>query len=178
MKRLPKHEKLKYVLNSQEKGIRRQNIAKNMGYDRIDSLDRFMKNQGYINIDNVYVLQMDDSCPIQTDVLQMEGSCPTIDLVQSENKERLLDIVENHGKIMNMIQWFENMEDTCPTQIIEVNTGLSIDYIKSKSIKTTVRVDKEVWDKFSNICINNYSQYSKVDLLSQALNEFINKYGK
>lgn len=67
------------------------------------------------------------------------------------------------------------MEDTCPTQIIEVVNGLQINYIKSKAIKTTVRVDDDVWTTFSDICKDKYSQFSKVDILSQILHEFNKK---
>ena len=73
-------------------------------------------------------------------------------------------------------KYARQMEDTCPTEVIEIVSGLQINYNKSEVIKTTVRVDKNIWNEFSNLCIDKYSQFSKIDILSQLLHEFIEKY--
>ena len=115
-------------------------------------------------------ITVEDSCPI--DVVQ-EDTCPTVSI---QNQQKLIDIIDNHNKIMDIIKWFDNREDTCPTQVIEVVTGLQINYNKSKAIKTTVRVDDDVWNTFSDICKDKYSQFSKVDILSQLIHEFNEKH--
>ena len=149
-KDLPKEEKLNYILQLIDKDYNRKNITENMGYSRPDSLDRFITKYGF-TVDketNKYVRQKEDSCPTDDIVVAMEDSCP-IDTVQ---------------------------EDTCPTEVIEIVSGLQINYNKSEVIKTTVRVDKNIWNEFSDICTNKYNQFSKIDILSQMLHEFIEKY--
>ena len=184
-KDLPKEEKLNYILQLIDKGYDRKCITENMGYSRPDSLDRFITKFGF-TVDketNKYARQMEDTCPTDDIVVEMEDTCPTINI---QNQQKLIDIIDNHNSIMaiannsdrfmKMLEKFEAMEDTCPTEVIEVINGLQINYNKSEVVKTTVRVDKDIWNEFSSICINKYSQFSKVDILSQVLKEFIDKY--
>lgn len=182
-KKLKGKDKLEYILRFQNEGLDPQQIADKMGYSQLKNLNDFMRKQGYKKQDNRYILKVEDSCPINgiaitiedtcpIDAIQ-EDSCPTIDL---QNQQKLIDIIDNHNKIMDIIKWFDNKEDTCPTEVIEVINGLQINYNKSEVAKTTVRVDKDIWNEFSSICINKYSQFSKVDILSQVLKEFIDKY--
>ena len=200
-KDLPKEDKLNYVMDLIYEGYDRKYISEKMGYSRLDSLDRFVKKYGfaidketnrYVDTNEVtrtlsdvivkVTRQTKDSCPTEGIAITMEDSCP-IDVVQEDtcptinlqHQQKLLDIIDNHNKIMDMIKWFVTMEDTCPTQIIEVVDGLQIDYIKSKAIKTTIRVDDDVWTTFSDICKDKYGQFSKVDILSQILHEFNEK---
>ena len=181
-KKLKPKDKLEYILRLQGDGLTPQQISDSMGYSRLKNLNEFMRTQGYKRQDNRYISQVEDTCPANEIAITMEDSCP-IDVVQEDtcptinlqHQQKLLDIIDNHAKIMDMIKWFDSKEDTCPTQIIEVVDGLQIDYIKSKAIKTTVRVDDAVWTTFSNICKDKYSQFSKVDILSQILHEFNKK---
>lgn len=43
------------------------------------------------------------------------------------------------------------LKESCPIDVIEVKSGLQIDFDKSESIKTTIRVDKDVWYNFSSL---------------------------
>ena len=176
-------KKLEYILGLQAQGLDPEAIANNMGYSRLKNLNEFMSKQGYKKKDNRYIRQMEDNSPIDEIAITVEDSCP-IDVVQEDtcptvsiqNQQQLIDIIDNHIKIMDIIKWFDNREDTCPTQVIEVVTGLQINYNKSKAIKTTVRVDDDVWNTFSDICKDKYSQFSKVDILSQLIHEFNEKH--
>ncbi|MBP3928643.1 MAG: hypothetical protein J6D47_03605 [Peptostreptococcaceae bacterium] len=184
-KDLPKEEKLKYVLQLIAQGYDRKYISEDMGYSRPDSLDRFMNNHSYIKDKqtNSYVLPMEDTCPVNEIAITTEDTCP-IDVAQEDtcptinlqNQQKLLDIIDNHNKIMDIIKWFDTKEDSCPTEVIEVVNGLQINYNKSETVKTTVRVDKDIWNEFSNLCIDKYSQFSKIDILSQILADFIKTY--
>ena len=42
-------EKIQYIMELQEKGLSRKEIAVEFGYTRVDTLDRLMKKYGYIN---------------------------------------------------------------------------------------------------------------------------------
>ena len=191
-KKLKAKDKLEYILRLQGDGLTPQEISDSMGYSQLKNLNDFMRTQGYKRQDNRYIRQVEDICPANEIAIAMEDSYPidigqedTYPTVSIQNKQKVMDIIDKHNeimdiannspRIMNMLKWFESMEDTCPTQIIEVVDGLQIDYIKSKAIKTTVRVDDAVWTTFSNICKDKYSQFSKVDILSQILHEFNKK---
>ena len=47
---------------------------------------------------------------------------------------------------------------------------------KSEAIKTTIRVDKDVWDNFSSLCKDKYNHLNKHDIISKAFIEFMEKY--
>ena len=99
-----------------------------------------MKNYGY-TIDrqtNKYILQVEDVCHTEEIAITVEDTCPTVSI---QNQQKLLDIIDNHNKIMDMIKWFETKEDNCPTNIIELVDGLQINYNKSEVVKSTIRVD-------------------------------------
>lgn len=158
-KKLSTDDKIAYVLRLIDEGLTPQEVSEKMGYSNLKALSKFMNKKGFSKQGNYYILR--------------EDSCPTHSI---QNQQKLIDIIDNHSKIMDIIKWFDTKEDTCPTEVIEVVTGLQIDYEKSNSIKTTVRVDENIWNEFSNICKDKYSQFSKVDILSQALKEFIERY--
>ena len=171
-KKLKAKDKLEYILRLQSEGLDPQQISDNMGYSRLKNLNEFMKKQGYENQDNRYIRQVEDICPTSEMAITVEDSCHTVSL---QDQHKLIDIIDNHNKIMDMLKWFENMEDTCPTEVIEVVSGLQINYIKSNTVKTTIRIDDDVWTTFSDICKDKYGQFSKVDILSQILHEFNEK---
>lgn len=183
LKKLKSKEKLEYILKLQSEGLEPKDIADKMGYSQLKNLNDFMRRQGYSKTDNSYILKMEDTCPINEIAITMEDTCPIDDMqediyptIDIQKQQKLIDIIDNHNKIMDIIKWFDSKEDICLTEVIEVVNGLQINYNKSKPVKTTVRVDDVVWEEFSNMCKDKYSQYSKVDLLSQALHEFCDKY--
>ena len=166
----------------QEKGLSRKEIAVEFGYTRVDTLDRLMKKYGYNKIDGKFVLTVEDSCPppVQNGGISIiEEVCPPngghlLSSLDAQNK--LLNIVNNYDKLMYVIDNFDNMEDNCPIDVIEVKSGLQIDFDKSEAIKTTIRVDKDVWDNFSSLCKDKYNHLNKHDIISKAFIEFMEKY--
>lgn len=186
-KKLSADKKLNYILTLQDQGLTRKEIAKEMEYTRLDTLDRFMKKQGYNRINDIYKLEEDncrtnihddDTCSIAIPEV-MEDNSPTTGIQDKEIQQKLLNMVNNYDSFINVINWFNDgghMEDSSP--IIEVNTGLQMDFDKSETIKTTIRVDKDIWDDFSKICKSKYNHLNKHDLISKAFLDFINNYDK
>ncbi|HBF6599518.1 TPA: hypothetical protein KOT48_003684 [Clostridioides difficile] len=187
LKKLETKEKIKFILEQQEKGLSRKEISELFKYSKVSRLDDFMKRNNYIKIDDKFILnnggQVEDK---EQEVLKIPDSIVNAQIIQTyENQNKLFDIINNYDTITQMTEWFKSnvmsggqMEDTQKiTEIIEVNTGLQIDYKKSKPVKTTVRVDEEVWTTFGKLC-ENYSHLSKIDILSQCVYEFIKKYEK
>ena len=175
-------KKINYILGLQDKGLSRKDIAADFGYTRVDTLDRLMKKYGYEKIDGKFILSMDDKCPtsIKKEVISMvKDSCPPYGgqlLGSSDVQTKLLNLVSNYDKIMYVINNFDKMEDSCPIDVIEVKSGLQIDFKKSEAIKTTIRVDKDIWDDFSDLCKDKYKHLNKHDIISKAFIEFMDKY--
>lgn len=184
-KKLSTDKKLDYILTLQNKGLTRKEIAKEMEYTRLDTLDRFMKKQGYNRVNDIYKLE-EYNCRtnIHNDKTYsisipnpMEDNSPTTRIQDKEIQQKLLTMVNNYDSFMNVINWFNDgghKEDN--STVIEVNTGLQMDFIKSEPIKTTIRVDKDIWESFSNICKSKYAHLNKHDLISKAFLDFINSY--
>ena len=74
-------EKIQYIMELQEKGLSRKEIAVEFGYTRVDTLDRLMKKYGYNKIDGKFVLTVLRLCKMEVFqllkkfVLQMEDIC-------------------------------------------------------------------------------------------------------
>lgn len=175
-------QKIKYIMELQEKGLSRKEIAVEFGYTRVDTLDRLMRKYGYEKIDGKFIIHMGDSCTTSDSkevISNDKESCPTYggQLLESfDIQNKLLNIVNNYDKIMYVIDNFNSVEDSCPIDVIEVKSGLQIDFKKSEAIKTTIRVDKDIWDDFSDLCKDKYKHLNKHDIISKAFIEFIDKY--
>lgn len=197
LKKLNSTDKINFVLEQQQKGLSRKEIAQLFNYSKISRLDDFMKRNNYIKVNDKFVLndggQMEDierttsskasNLVNNKDIKTKEDNYPPTILQNEDIQSKLLNMISHYDDFVNMVKWFNGsgatirqMEGNYPP-IIEIQNGLQINYSKTEPIKTTVRVDKEIWDKFSNLC-NEYNCYSKVDLLSQCMYEFIEKYSK
>ena len=175
-------KKIKYIIELQDKGLSRKDIAVEFGYTRVDTLDRLMKKYGYEKIDGKFTLNVEDNCTTsshKTDISIVRDNCPPYggQLLESfDVQNKLLNIVNNYDKLMHVIDNFDSVEDNCPIDVIEVKSGLQIDFEKSEAIKTTIRVDKDIWDDFSDLCKDKYKHLNKHDLISKSFIEFRDKY--
>lgn len=182
-KKLSSEAKLKHILQLQKDGMSRKEIAEKVEYTRIDTLDRFMKNKGYLKQDDKYVLIVEDRSridAIQPNKIALGGVSKakedkyTISVLQStESQEKLTNILNNHSELLEMLDWFREVKAKYPT--IDIPLNFTIDYEKSNAIKTTIRVDEEIWNEFSNLCKSKYVHLSKVDIVSQILKNFIDE---
>lgn len=182
-KKLSSEAKLKHILQLQKDGMSRKEIAEKVEYTRIDTLDRFMKNKGYLKQDDKYVLIVEDRSridAIQPNKIALGGVSKakedkyTVSVLQSsESQEKLTNIIDNHNELLEMLEWFRNMKAKYPT--VDLPLTFTINYEKSQAVKTTVRVDDDIWKEFSNICKTKYVHMSKVDILSQILKNFIDE---
>lgn len=97
-------------------------------------------------------------------------------LVTKELQNNMIQLSNDYERINKMLEWFENERDNSMTDVtVRINEGLSIDYIRSKELRKTIRVDENVYESLRELS-NEYQQYSIKDLLSQAIYEFVNKY--
>ena len=151
-------------------------VCKELDIGRSTIRDRFKKHKYmYIKGLNKYVCNVEyegkkntNNNKYNTDVIQK--SCITDIMIKSDEevKANLLDIVNNYEILKEIIELHK-----CRTSVIKEQ--ITIDLEEAESKLTTLRVNANVLKKFNNFCTKN-KQYKKVDLLSQALKEFIEKY--
>lgn len=101
-----------------------------------------------------------------------------IDLKNDALKKNLIGLSENFEGLMQMLSWYRanvgQMSDN--NKVIEViNPGIQIDLPEAESFKTSIRVNKVVWDAFGSFA-EQHKEFNKSDLLAQALKEFIEKH--
>lgn len=125
---------------------------------------------------------MEDNC-LQKErrdtIYNVDINCPSTGgalLEREEIQNKLFNIVEKYDRLMYIIDNFNQREDNCPIDVIEVKNGLQIDFDKSEVIKTTIRMDKDIWERFSGLCKDKYKHLNKHDIISKAFEEFIQKY--
>lgn len=181
-------EKLAYILEQQNLGLTRNQIYKLMGYSNIKNIDDFMKRKGYIKENNLFVKGGECTPIIPQTTKKTENT--TVEVIDNVNvlgvlqdisvQNKLLNMLENYDRFNKMLNWYETvgqMEDKS-TPIVEVVTGLEIQFEESETIKTSIRVDKDIWEDFKELGESEYKHIANNKLISQALYEFINKYKK
>ena len=156
------NDKFKYILQLQEQGLTRHEIKDKLGYKRLDSMTKFMSNRGYKVVNDRY---------IPTDDKGM-----TID-IQQDLKANIISLANDYDKIQEVLKWFNNKgDDKGMTEVIEVvSQGIKINLPKSEIIRTTIRINKDTWDKFDKFA-QEHKEFNKQDLMAQALEEYMNKF--
>lgn len=182
LKNLKSKDKVKYILKLQRKGLKPKDIADKMGYNKLKKLNQFMDKQGYINKDNRYILKSDSICEpngIHHNSSNLETASKDLEdnyIINIGQQDKLNNLLNNHLEIFEMLEWFKQIKAKYPTP--DILNDISINYNKSNIVKTTIRVDENIWNGFSDICKNKYNHLSKVDILSQILKDFNDKNKK
>lgn len=180
-------DKFKYILELQEQGLTRHEIKDRLGYKSIDSLTKFLKKRGY-SFDN----KLNKYTPIddismtniikhtkkykQDNIILNDDKGITID-IQRDLKSNIINLANDYDRIQEVLTWFENKDDDKGmTEVIEVvSDGIKINLPKSETIRTTIRINKDIWDKFDAFSKKN-NEFNKQDLMAQALKEYMEKY--
>lgn len=102
-----------------------------------------------------------------TEVLEQEVVTMSADVSTREKVEKLNRLIDNYDTIMKLVESKKN------------EIGISIELPNEpgkKETRATIRINKIVWDKFNHFVDKN-KQFTKKELVSQALNDFMKKYG-
>ena len=199
-KSLDSNQKVEYVLEQQSKGLNRKDIYMMMGYAKVKNLDDFMKGKGYIKENDLFVLLggvTEESEGIQkakrTDntnnhIIEPQGSQAGVTehlaTIQDVNiQEKLINMLNQYEEYEEMLNWYKAQGSHIgvsyiETPIVEVVTGLDINYPKTNNMKTSIRLDTKIWSRFKEFADNKLSHVDNPSLLSQALYEFLEKYDK
>lgn len=172
-------EQIKFFNKELEKGNSLSKICKSIGIGRSTVSDRFKKiNYKFNKESNLYeTIENNDS---NTNVSKEENKNKLIDIpitntvnevidISNEDiKKNLLDLASNYEIIQKII-----MDYKCNTSVIKKQ--IVIDLPESESKLITWRANQKVVEIFNEFA-NKNNQFKKVDLLSQALLDFVNRY--
>jgi hypothetical protein len=168
-------EKVNYILQLQSEGKNRHEIKDSLGYKHLDSMTKYMRKRGYKVENDKYILS-DDNCH-QVESVEIKPVLITDDKSMTINnnniKQDMIEIIEHKEDIFDMLKWFKNRDDNSMTEVIEViNEGIKIDLPESETTRTTIRINKIIWDEFDLFCSEN-KEFNKQDLMAQALKNFM-----
>lgn len=79
----------------------------------------------------------------------------------------------NFDILVEMIEAYKSKNTTVNTDKTEIIVELPLD--ETKEFKTSIRVNKVIWEQFKEFCKNN-KNYTQKDLVSMAMLEYMQKY--
>lgn len=171
------NEKFRKVLELQEQGVPRTEIYKICEWSSLDTLTRTMRKRGY-TYDNLQGKYIQVSSKVKQEVSIIQSNA-IIDLKNDTFKESILGLAERYEEIVEVLEWYKTgggQVSSDKEQVIEViNQGIQLELPKSESIKTSIRVNKDIWERFGAFA-GVHSEFVKGDLLAQALKEYMAKH--
>lgn len=120
--------------------------------------------------------KLPDDDKLMSDSITGSDSRPTESMPTSTGL-MLLNNEQKYTVLLNRFDEIISLLDSHKGHIPHGNTnGIMIKLPNSnKSVRTTVRVNSEVWEMFKDLCDQN-QHYTKCDLLGQAILEFVNSH--
>lgn len=181
-------EQIEYINNKLQNNNSITSVSKELGIGRSTIRDRFKKvNYTYCKDYNNYIYNENTTDVVQTntaknnrritsdiattsnhnitDVIQSDTVAEIMIKSDEEIKNTLLELVNNYDVLKDIIELHRRNTAVIKQQII-------IDLEDAENKLTTLRVNEKVLKQFDDFC-NNNKQYKKVDLLSQAIKNFI-----
>lgn len=144
-------------------------------------ISKRLRRLNYKRIDNKFI-KLDVRQHVRHDVISIEK----VDVLEKNDLMMTMDDVvinqEGHEKLRNIINRYEELMDLLDNKesnnFNNFNNRIIIELPNEegkKDTRATIRINKVIWERFNKFCDNNKS-FSKKELLSQALKEFIERY--
>lgn len=179
-------EQIDYINKQLKNNSSITGVCKDLGIGRTTIRDRFKKlNYTYDKEVNAYILKENNDC--NTDVIDIDNGCNTpvksAEITEVHKEEGVFDIIEKSDAEIknNLLELAKNYE--LLKEIIDIHASnkkvikqqIVIDIEEADSKLVTTRINKKILDEFNQFCDNN-KQFRKVDLLSQAIKNFIDQH--
>ena len=191
-------EVISYLNNELSKGRTQKDIEINDFKVNERVIAKRLTSRGYKKIDNQYI-KYDNSntavikskedkgeIPIKDSMGRMQktpvikddkneyDNSNTLVINQKEIQNKLIGLAKNYDKILELIQEYDKKYDG---QYDKEQEGIYIELpIETKNdFRATIRVNNVIWEQFGEFA-NNHKEFTKRDLLSMALKEYIEKY--
>lgn len=162
-------------------------IAKEVFNMNESSIRKRLNKAGYKRVDNKFILvdkdKYEDSKKIVS-VGQEKLLTPTVTLeyddsksvvIPKDIKENIISLASNYDRIMAMLNKHEGEYDKKYEDEYDNSIIIELPVETKKDYRATTRVNNVIWEQFGEFC-NNNKEYTKRDLVSMALKEYMNKY--
>ncbi|MBU3075843.1 hypothetical protein [Clostridium estertheticum] len=144
----------------------------NAGYIFSKPLKQYIKNDEYKS--NITVVPVIKSAEIKA-ISTHEYKSNTNIFKSKDSETKILDIIEKHDNIQEMLEWYNHQKDIINVDVSELK--IDNDKLQGEVKVTTVRLYGEVWEHFKKF-MDSYKEFKSMDLISMALLEYANKYEK
>lgn len=171
---LSNEDKINYINEELLKGKTVIRIREDLNIGE-KSLQRIIKDSGY-----KYNQKLKRYDKQHTEIIQTkEYDKDNTNIIPYNIKDDLIEIVQMKDDLKELIKNYKEGYDKEHTQVIEViaDEGIRINLSNSEVVRTTVRVNKDVLDKWNSFC-DKHKEFSKTNLLSSCMLEYIDKYDK
>ena len=171
-KKLNTIDKINYINSKLEKGQTVIRIREDLGIGE-KALQKIIKEAGYVyNQKSKRYITTTQSTTKPLEVSVVETNTNTL---LTTEKENTLDYLSNNINIlMDMIEKYK----TTTQSTTETTTNyITIDLIDDKHLKPkpkSIRINEFIYQEWQEFC--NKQHYSKMDLISMALKEYMEKY--
>lgn len=159
-----------YLNNELLKGRKQKEIEINDFKVNERVIAKRLVSKGYKKIDNQYI-KYDNSITkvIKKENVEYDNSITPI-INQKEIQDKIIGLAQNYDKILKMMQEYDKKYDK---EYDGLTIELPIETIRD--FRTSIRVNNVIWEQFNDFA-NNHKEFTKRDLLSMALKEYMNKY--
>lgn len=182
-------EVISYLNNELEKGRTQKDIEINDFKVNERVIAKRLTSRGYKRIDNQYIKYDKNNTQVINSnknkyednytVLIKDGKNEydnnnTLVINQKEIQNKLIGLAENYDKILEIIQAYDKKYDA---QYDNEYEGITIELpIETKNdFRATVRINNVIWEQFGEFA-NNHKEFTKRDLLSMALKEYMKNH--
>ena len=182
-------EVISYLNNELSKGRTQKDIEINDFKVNERVIAKRLTSRGYKRIDNQYIKYDKSNTPvikpskkeydnsitrvIESNEAEYDNSITTV-INQKEMKNNLIGLAKNYDKILKLIEEYDKKYDA---QYDKNQEGIYIELpIETKTdFRATVRVNNVIWEQFGEFA-SNHKEFTKRDLLSMSLLEYMRKY--
>lgn len=134
-------------------------------------IEKRLKRNGYKKINNEYVKPTILENKKDDDKSMTNNDKGMTDVIISDSlKENLIDLLSNYDKLKNIIDRYDRNQIQERKRIL-----IELPLDNEKDFRTTIRVNKSIWNEFNKFSEKN-REFNKKDLLSMALKEYIENH--
>ena len=159
-----------YLNNELLKGRKQKEIEINDFKVNERVIAKRLVSKGYKKIDNQYI-KYDNSITkvIKEEKIEYDNSITPV-INQKEIQGKIIGLAQNYDKILKIIQEYDKKYDK---EYDGITIELPIETIRD--FRTSIRVNNVIWEQFNEFT-NNYKEFTKRDLLSMALKEYMENH--
>lgn len=159
-----------YLNNELLKGRKQKEIEINDFKVNERVIAKRLVNKGYKKIDNQYKKYDKSITPvIKEEKIEYDKSITPV-INQKEIQGKIIGLAQNYDKILKLIQEYDKKYDE---EYDGITIELPIETIRD--FRTSIRVNNVIWEQFNEFA-NNNKEFTKRDLLSMALKEYIENH--